>query len=570
MRLCFLLLLLLVCVQHAECVRCFSRVDLRSSLCVDELGEVDDEDDCCQNPHYGYQATDGECHSCGGLGWSSWSSWSSCSVLCGEGVRQRSRKCFSQSACPDVTDNLQMEPCSANCCDVEWAPWGAWSPCSVSCGGGGVRKRERACLGPDECRSSCSGSAETTESCNTHTTCPVHGGWSAWSQWEACSASCVPGIFGDDTVGVAYPTRRRQRTCSSPAPSSDTVPPGDGCPGDGEQVQDCSELPNCPVDGSWGAWSPPGPCSASCGEGLQLSIRECDSPAPKYGGRVCEGESARASRCESTCTVDGFWSGWSSWGECSASCIPAGRASVRTRQRSCSNPAPSASPPGQGCPGDSTQTESCSHLSHCPVDGSWGSWGPFSSCSVSCGVGLQRAVRRCDSPAPQHGGRPCAGAGSQTRICKTNVHCPVDGVWSDWSPWGQCQSPFSKDIRCKTRGGIQTRERRCLFRAHNGSICPADDLGLLDRRVCYDITGCYMKGSWAGWADWGWCSPTCGDKSRRVRKRICEPDTSNYPPTIGRLKEKAHFFGNPTADCRLAPGDKKYEVQNCLNAPPCP
>ncbi|XP_071370239.1 properdin-like, partial [Centroberyx affinis] len=201
-------------------------------------------------------------------------------------------------------------------------------------------------------------------------------------------------------------------------------------------------------------------------------------------------------------------------------------------------------------------------------DGSWGSWGPLTSCSVSCGVGLQLSLRKCDSPAPKHGGQPCPGAERRSSICKTNIHCPVDGVWSDWSPWGQCKHPIStRDIRCKTLGGSQIRDRRCLHRAHNGSICPGD--GLTERRVCYDITSCYLKGSWAGWSDWSLCDPSCGENSRRFRKRICDPDLSNYRPTI--RDRKVTFFGTPTADCGSLPdGEKKVEIQPCLNVPACP
>ena len=65
-------------------------------------------------------------------------------------------------------------------------------------------------------------------------------------------------------------------------------------------------------------------------------------------------------------TVDGFWSGWSSWGECSSSCIAQGRAPVRTRYRSCSNPPPSSRPPGKGCQGDNHQIDDCNHTPHCP------------------------------------------------------------------------------------------------------------------------------------------------------------------------------------------------------------
>lgn len=63
------------------------------------------------------------------------------------------------------------------------------------------------------------------------------------------------------------------------------------------------------------------------------------------------------------------------------------------------------------------------------VDGLWGSWSPFTPCPVTCGVGPQVSVRRCDSPAPNHGGKPCPGEGRRISICTTNVHCP--GTWTE-------------------------------------------------------------------------------------------------------------------------------------------
>ncbi|XP_062264857.1 properdin-like [Platichthys flesus] len=568
MKILQFLVLLLGSLQTSECVQCFAHFSLTSGQCAQELGEMD-EDDCCQNPQYGYLATGGLCQSCGPPVWSPWSPWSQCTVLCGDGVRQRRRTCFGvgQSECDNAADKLQTEPCSGTCCDAKgWGLWGTWSPCSVTCGGGGVRKRVRLCSSSSECRSACIGSSEETDTCPAHETCPVHGGWSDWSSWSECSSLCID----DQRDDVIVPSKVRYRSCSSPAPSSDTASPGNGCPGDNSQTEFCSELPNCPVDGSWGAWSPPGPCSSSCGEGLQLSTRTCDSPAPIYGGKFCDGTNVQTRVCQSPCTVDGFWSGWSTWGECSSSCIPRGRVPVRTRYRSCSNPAPSTRPPGKACQGDKHQKEDCNHTPHCPVDGGWGSWSPFTSCPVTCGVGLQLSDRTCDSPAAQHGGLPCPGERRRTSICTTNVHCPVDGVWSEWSPWSQCKFPFGeRDIRCKQLGGSQTRERLCLHRAHNGSICSGDTL--TDRRVCYDVSKCYMKGSWEGWEPWSLCTPSCGEPSRRFRRRFCKPDFSGYSPTIGRQREQATFFGTPRADCAWVPEDgPKSEIQPCVNVPPCP
>ncbi|XP_041634380.1 properdin [Cheilinus undulatus] len=573
-RVLLVALLVLVSVEHSECVRCFARFNLIQGQCEGEVGEVD-EDDCCQNPRYGYQAEDGLCHSCGPPTWSPWSPWSHCNVLCGEGVTQRRRKCFGigQSQCEKPADFLETAPCTGTCCDAQgWDPWLPWSPCSVTCGEGGVRTRKRVCSVRPECRSACSGPSEEKEACPAQSTCPVHGGWTAWSVWSQCSGTCIYDQISSNNEGsrVVIPLRVQRRTCSNPAPSTDTVPPGNNCAGDDSQVQECSELPNCAVDGNWGAWSPAGPCSVSCGEGLQLSMRRCDRPAPKYGGRFCNGPSTRSSVCQSPCPVDGLWTGWSNWGECSSSCIRQGSVPTRTRQRTCSNPAPSSNPRGVSCQGEDRQTENCNHLPRCPVNGGWGAWSPYSACPVTCGVGAQVSVRRCENPPPQHGGQPCPGEKRRTTICHTNIHCPVDGVWSEWSPWQKCKYPFgSRDIHCKQLGGSQIRERQCLHRAHNGSICGGNDL--TDRRVCYDVNRCPMKGTWDGWETWSLCKPSCGRPSKRIRRRHCKPDYSEYNPTIGRQREPATFSGTPLADCGAAPDNGlKFETQPCVNIPQCP
>ncbi|CAF90479.1 unnamed protein product [Tetraodon nigroviridis] len=553
-------LLVLASVERSVGVRCFAR--FIQGVCADELGEVE-EDDCCQNPHYGHQDTDGQCRSCGSPVWSPWSSWSFCNVLCGQGVSQRTRTCFgiAQSECEDAENKLEVRPCNGTCCDAKgWSSWQAWSSCSVSCGEGGVRTRRRTCSGPPECGAACTGPSEETEDCPT-STCP-DGGWSGWSGWSGCSGSCIAGQHETD-----QPSRTRHRSCSNPAPSGHTTPPGNRCPGDEVQRQDCSELPNCPVDGGWGAWSPAGKCSTSCGEGLQLYMRTCDQPTPRYGGQFCGGQSTKAEVCQGTCPVDGLWSGWSQWGECSSSCNPQGRQATRSRHRSCTNPAPSASPPGRSCAGDQRQVQSCGLLPSCPVDGGWSPWTPFSACPVTCGVGLQLSDRKCNSPAAAHGGRPCPGEQRRSRLCQTNVHCPVDGAWSPWSEWSQCKSPFGqRDVRCKQQRGSQKRRRECLYRAHNGSICSGELQS--QTRACYDVNRCYFKGSWEGWEPWSLCQPPCGGTSRRSRKRICQPDYSGYH--YSRLPMPPAVFGTPAADCGATPdGGPAEEVQTCFNAPPC-
>ncbi|KAI8489398.1 A disintegrin and metalloproteinase with thrombospondin motifs 15 [Branchiostoma belcheri] len=61
------------------------------------------------------------------------------------------------------------------------------------------------------------------------------------------------------------------------------------------------------------------------------------------------------------------------------------------------------------------------------VDGGWGSWEPWGSCSRTCGGGVQAAARKCDSPAPQHGGDFCRGEAAKYRSCRTEACRGNDG-----------------------------------------------------------------------------------------------------------------------------------------------
>ncbi|XP_061483861.1 A disintegrin and metalloproteinase with thrombospondin motifs 1 [Rhineura floridana] len=52
-----------------------------------------------------------------------------------------------------------------------------------------------------------------------------------------------------------------------------------------------------PVHGDWGSWRPWGECSRTCDGGVQYSVRECDNPVPKNGGKYCEGKRVQYRSC---------------------------------------------------------------------------------------------------------------------------------------------------------------------------------------------------------------------------------------------------------------------------------
>ena len=57
------------------------------------------------------------------------------------------------------------------------------------------------------------------------------------------------------------------------------------------------------------------------------------------------------------------------------------------------------------------------------VDGGWGSWSGYSSCSKTCGRGTQTRFRYCDKPKPSNGGSDCSGRSREDRECNVQ-RCP--------------------------------------------------------------------------------------------------------------------------------------------------
>jgi hypothetical protein len=59
----------------------------------------------------------------------------------------------------------------------------------------------------------------------------------------------------------------------------------------------------------------------------------------------------------------------------------------------------------------------------CIVNGNWGVWGAWSTCSMTCGSGTVTRSRSCDNPAPANGGYHCPGNMYDTTQCFKTT-CP--------------------------------------------------------------------------------------------------------------------------------------------------
>uniref|UniRef100_A0A8D2B9D0 Hemicentin-1 n=1 Tax=Sciurus vulgaris TaxID=55149 RepID=A0A8D2B9D0_SCIVU len=339
-------------------------------------------------------------------GFSPWSAWRSCSVTCGKGIQKRSRLCNNPipanggKSCQGSDSemrNCQNRPCPV---DGHWSEWSLWEECTKNCGRGN-RTRTRTCNNPSAQHGGrpCEGNSMETIMCNIKP-CPVHGAWSAWQPWGACSESCGKG------------TQMRMRLCNDPPPSFG----GSYCSGAETQIQVCNER-HCPIDGKWTTWASWSACTVSCGGGARQRTRDCSDPVPQYGGSKCEGSDIQSDFCNSDpCPTHGNWSPWSGWGTCSRTCD----GGQMRRYRTCDNPRPSHG--GRACVGPDTQIQRC-NTDLCPVDGNWGNWQSWSHCSASCGGGEKTRKRLCDSPVPSQGGRSCLGDATQVSRCNIQA-CP--------------------------------------------------------------------------------------------------------------------------------------------------
>uniref|UniRef100_A0A8C1NMD5 Thrombospondin-1 n=1 Tax=Cyprinus carpio TaxID=7962 RepID=A0A8C1NMD5_CYPCA len=180
------------------------------------------------------------------------------------------------------------------------------------------------------------------------------------------------------------------------------------------------------AEDGWSPWSEWTHCSVSCGRGIQQRGRSCDRINNNCEGTSVQTRDCYLQECDKRCEwfkQDGSWSHWSPWSSCSVTC----GAGVITRIRLCNSPTPQME--GKDCQGEGRQTDKC-EKSPCPINGGWGPWSPWDTCSATCGGGIQNRKRLCDNPVPMYGGKDCVGEAKASQLCNKQA-CPIDGCLSN-------------------------------------------------------------------------------------------------------------------------------------------
>uniref|UniRef100_A0A1A8PEM2 Thrombospondin type-1 domain-containing protein 7A n=3 Tax=Nothobranchius TaxID=28779 RepID=A0A1A8PEM2_9TELE len=239
----------------------------------------------------------------------------------------------------------------------------------------------------------------------------------------------------------------------------------------------------------------------------------------------------------------------------------------------------------------------------CPQDCVVSDFTSWSSCSKTCGAGLQHRTRHILAP-PMYGGADCPNL-TETRTCSNSIECPVAEGEHQYSlkvgAWSKCRLPHQKDTLLNGRTtvdfgtnsnenntinfymlashhhpshhhhhhhthvhikypmsweqevGYQTRQVRCARSDGKNvmlSLC-TKDTSPLTYQACLMPQDCQTS----DWSSWGSCSKTCRSNDLspgyRLRLRVMTqiPCGDGTPCPVLEEKEACNIIGDLLPKC---------------------
>lgn len=232
--------------------------------------------------------------------WGPWSQWSACSTDCGGGVTYQLRSVATYpmsngSSCKGGSvrrNDCNTKQCDSLNIDCLWSDWQAWSPCTATCGRGGVAKRQRYIkIYPQSRGQHCIGRTWELAYCyDLNKSYPSRCGFTSTTTTVTYTSRTLIINFSQGPRGPPG----QDAPQGLPGDNGDPGPPG--WPG-GHIDTPRPEGGKTPTDCVWEDWSHWGLCSATCDQGKRARIRGQRIQA-QSGGRNCEGDPEELQACQ--------------------------------------------------------------------------------------------------------------------------------------------------------------------------------------------------------------------------------------------------------------------------------
>ncbi|XP_078666384.1 coadhesin-like isoform X1 [Branchiostoma floridae x Branchiostoma belcheri] len=336
-----------------------------------------------------------------------------------------------------------------------------------------------------------------------------------------CYTGCSTVCRADNSLAVVRDACQGHQQCTVAA--NDTVF-GDPCYNVQKYLEVSYRCVTAAVDGGWSDWGPWSGCSVTCGVGTETRNRTCTNPAPANGGADCDGPDQETQACDTevpcpetaiTCEHDTL----------QLSCSEAQTLFIvdaNFGRTSASNSCPCYTGCSTVCRADNSLAvvrDACQGHQHCTVaanngvfgdpcynvqkylevsyrcvtaavDGGWSDWGPWSGCSVTCGVGTETRNRTCTNPAPANGGADCDGPDQETQACDTEVPCPETAITCEHDTLqlscSEAQTLFIVDANF----GRTSASNSCPCYTGCSTVCRADNSLAVVRDACQGHQHC--------------------------------------------------------------------------------
>uniref|UniRef100_A0A8C6YUA9 ADAM metallopeptidase with thrombospondin type 1 motif 9 n=1 Tax=Nothoprocta perdicaria TaxID=30464 RepID=A0A8C6YUA9_NOTPE len=182
------------------------------------------------------------------------------------------------------------------------------------------------------------------------------------------------------------------------------------------------------------------------------------------------------------------------------------------------------------------------------LDGAWGTWSPFGTCSRTCGGGIKTAIRECNRPEPKNGGKYCVGRRMKFKSCNTEPcsklkkdfrdeqcadfdgkHFNINGLPTNvrWVPKysGSKEGSDRCKLFCRVAGNTAYYQLR--DRVIDGTPCGPDTNDICVQGLCRQ----------AG------CDHVLNSKARRDKCGVCGGDNSSCK-TIAGTFNTVHYGYN--------------------------